>query len=894
MGCRGIFGRRSMTPDLLIRTGLRQGRLWLGAGILACIAGVVALQFAATGLVHGNAILQDLGQHGVTAGKGWAVVGVALVASVLQWLRSRREALPSGPFLLAASVLAVLIYAGYARAFDLQWINDFADMWRLAVQEVAQGQFNAECAIPEVAACHLKAQRTLPILWPAVYLWGHRASLVPLLNGGLLLLMMLMGWDQARSAFGPRAAQVFAVLWVGCAETVFALRIPTHDLWGLFFIALLSWLLVRWFRQAQGVGRSLVYGVALAVPVLLLEVQRELGLVALAALTCTVLLLRGHRPLQRSLACALLACTLAYAGGMAGLKHADMLADDGETAYLSRLRTFALIPAYSGATWLYGQVLGDSMLRPLPAPAQRELARAAVLSDFAEQPLMRIAGVAFKASQLAPLGNQTYFYQPGLQQDRPGLFGGFEAYNRLYCVLLAALVLAALLRVLRRPLELAVAFPLAFMGVLIGGLLTVGETQTRYLFPLWFFAPLVVASGFGQAPRGEAAVAVAPQPMARALLVGALSFHLIEDPIRQSSWLEPSAKWKRMTSWQRFDRASRIVAVIAIPVAAMVIVASMFALNRPSQRPETPTVVEVEEPGSETSSTGSEAELEPVQASIIGALNAEQWPAEIVQQIDSGEYLPTGLLNNQCLDVKEATLDECQVGDPTLPRRAVVLGDSVALSWMPGLGPALNGLGYQVQLLSHSQCPAADVSVSGSFGEGAVRPGYPKACNEHRAWALDQVDAAKPDLVFIADGEAEMQTLMLPDDTVTKKLYWQQGMERTLDRLDGSKVVILASPPQAESVTECYTRVASVEDCTGRIDKQWREQFAAAAAAVEAKGSDAALIDTQQWFCSVDGWCPPFALESVIRSDRQHLTQLYASRLAPLLRERIREIDAGE
>lgn len=550
MGCRGIFGRRSMTPDLLIRTGLRQGRLWLGAGILACISGVVALQFAATGLVHGNAILQDLGQHGVTAGKGWAVVGVALVASVLQWLRSRREALPSGPFLLAASVLAVLIYAGYARAFDLQWINDFADMWRLAVQEVAQGQFNAECAIPEVAACHLKAQRTLPILWPAVYLWGHRASLVPLLNGGLLLLMMLMGWDQARSAFGPRAAQVFAVLWVGCAETVFALRIPTHDLWGLFFIALLSWLLVRWFRQAQGVGRSLVYGVALAIPVLLLEVQRELGLVALAALACTVLLLRGHRPLQRSLACALLACTLAYAGGMAGLKHAGMLADDGETAYLSRLRTFALIPAYSGATWLYGQVLGDSMLRPLPAPAQRELARAAVLSDFAEQPLMRIAGVAFKASQLAPLGNQTYFYQPGLQQDRPGLFGGFEAYNRLYCVLLAALVLAVLPRVLRRPLELAVAFPLAFMGVLIGGLLTVGETQTRYLFPLWFFAPLVVASGFGQAPRGEAAVAVAPQPMARALLVGALAWVCVLAVLwRLADGWYTSERGRILTSW---------------------------------------------------------------------------------------------------------------------------------------------------------------------------------------------------------------------------------------------------------------------------------------------------------------------------------------------------------
>ena len=86
--------------------------------------------------------------------------------------------------------------------------------------------------------------------------------------------------------------------------------------------------------------------------------------------------------------------------------------------------------------------------------------------------------------------------------------------------------------------------------------------------------------------------------------------------------------------------------------------------------------------------------------------------------------------------------------------------------------------------------PAADVSVSGSFGEGAVRPGYPKACNEHRAWALDQVDAAKPDLVIIADGEAEMQTLMLPDDTVTCLLYTSDAAdERSSGDLGGRRII---------------------------------------------------------------------------------------------------------
>lgn len=384
-----------------------------------------------------------------------------------------------------------------------------------------------------------------------------------------------------------------------------------------------------------------------------------------------------------------------------------------------------------------------------------------------------------------------------------------------------------------------------------------------------------------------------------ALVVGALSFHFIENPIRESQWLEPKHQWRRLSGWQKFDRVIKRAAIVAIPFAAALIAFAMFGnrfLPAPTTPPPTAGATSTPEPsqspqGEPNDSERLDAELERVQASIVAALDAEDWPSEVREAIDSGAASPAGLLQNTCLDVSDLNEADCIIGDESLPRTAVLLGDSVALSWMPGLGPALNDLGYRVQLLNHSQCPFADVSVSGSFDPASVRPGYPDECNDHRAWAFERIDAIAPDLVIASDGEAELQTLMLPADT-TRPQYWQQGMASSLERLGTIETIVLASPPQAASIAECYTNFATVKSCTERLADQWRDQYVANQRAVDGAGENVHLVNTLKWFCTTDGWCPPFALGSIVRADRQHIAEGYATALAPLLRESIEQLAA--
>lgn len=417
--------------------------------------------------------------------------------------------------------------------------------------------------------------------------------------------------------------------------------------------------------------------------------------------------------------------------------------------------------------------------------------------------------------------------------------------------------------------------------------------QISYSTYLWHWPIFVyIAAVFG---KESPIYLYAALPLA--ILIGALSFHFVENPVRTSQWLEPKAQWRRLSGWQKFDRIMKRAAIVAIPLAIAAVAFAMVA-PRLAPTPERPAPVasatQTPTPDdSESTAQSADAELATVQASIVAALDADEWPADIRDQIGSGEVSPTGLLTNDCLDVSDANEAACMIGDASLPRTAVLLGDSVSLSWMPGLGPALNDLGYRVQLLNHSQCPFADVSVSGSFEPGTVRPGYPEDCNNHRAWAFDRIAALSPDLVIVSDGEAEMQTLMLPEGS-TAPQYWQDGMTSALERLGTTPTIVLASPPQAASIAECYTNLATVEACTERMADQWRDQFVANERAVDAAGDNVHLVNTLKWFCTSDGWCPPFALDRVIRADRQHIADGYATALTPLLRETIGQLTPAQ
>lgn len=379
------------------------------------------------------------------------------------------------------------------------------------------------------------------------------------------------------------------------------------------------------------------------------------------------------------------------------------------------------------------------------------------------------------------------------------------------------------------------------------------------------------------------------------LVVAALSFHFVEDPIRHSSWLEPRSHHSRRSAYSESRRRRRAILTKVGAVAAFGVALMLVAFAVISPRSGGPSEASTPRPSSSasaTSSAGGEDAISLIDKQVLEALDTPQWPDAVRAAIESGEATGPNILSNSCLDVSAETEDSCIVGDESLPRTAVVVGDSVAVSWMPGLGAALNDLGYRVRMLTHSQCPFADVSVSGAFEAGARRAGYPEACNDHRSWARDRIQQIKPDLVVAADGEVEMQTLILPDGKDAKQ-YWTEGMVSASNGLGAIPLVVLTSPPQSASISDCYTRVSTVKDCTDRVTTQWREQTAATDKANGTVAQRFGMIDVRGWYCSPDGWCPPFVDNIVVRADRQHVAEPYARRLQPVLVEALRDTIAS-
>ena len=504
----------------------------LGSGAVAAIVLFCGGLFVCTVLGYGTELLTDLARHGLSIRLLHAVLLISLLCGALAAVIRRQRPFPPRIFIPGITAALLVLYAIYALSFEAPWVSDFGRMWTEAGRLVEDGRF---------AADRIVHQRTLPVLWPAIYVFGHHPVIVPLINVAFLVAILLMGYDVLRRVRNHHSAQIFAVLWLGAAEPMASLKIPTHDLWGLFFIVIAVWWLVIALRTPRhGIVRGLLQGAILGVPIVLIEVQRELGLVTLVALATTILLVPRNPPdpemprdgRRAQIVYILAGAAIVFFLGIPGLKNVGVITSDESYTYLSNVRTATLSPGFSDGSFRYAKRMGEALIEPQELDAQRESARSLFLSDFAEQPRARAAGIAFKMNRLSRLGSQHPFYQNDLGNTSPGLARTLSDYNRLYALLIACLFLAVLPFSVAARHNVLTMYSLAFMGVLIGGLVTVGEIQPRYVFPIWFFAPLVIASQLGY-PRDS----VWPQHGGNVLRVVALGLAVGVLVLGASRWL---------------------------------------------------------------------------------------------------------------------------------------------------------------------------------------------------------------------------------------------------------------------------------------------------------------------------------------------------------------------
>ncbi len=370
-------------------------------------------------------------------------------------------------------------------------------------------------------------------------------------------------------------------------------------------------------------------------------------------------------------------------------------------------------------------------------------------------------------------------------------------------------------------------------------------------WPVVVFTAAVLGSG---APAAVVAIALS-------LVLATVSWAAIEQPVLHSGWLLPGGRPPGpLHEAAAVRHRGRVVA--AAVAAALVVGAAGTALVSPPGRLDAQAVAVAE------AALRAADEEDPLTREIAASASLLAWPEDLQPSLDE---LP-GYLEQQwsggCFDVGEWNVDRCVFGAADAPRRAVLLGDSVAGAWLPGLRSAMEPQGWSIQTLTMGQCPNVDAPT--------LYQGRPYTeCADHRAWALDLIDRTRPDLVVLS----HTYDTELADPTADKARVWRDGLTAVVERIQrsGARVVVLTAPPAGSDLQTCATTVSTPADCVAAPPRRFLQQVAIEEDVARTTG--VVHVDPERWFCA-DDRCPAVVGTTPVHADGLHMTAEYAERIA--------------
>lgn len=395
-----------------------------------------------------------------------------------------------------------------------------------------------------------------------------------------------------------------------------------------------------------------------------------------------------------------------------------------------------------------------------------------------------------------------------------------------------------------------------------------------YSLYLWHFPFIIFAASL----FGDGTPLYFLSALSGMIICSVLGYHLFEDPIRRSSWLEPgarAARRRRRKAPRERKPANPLVVgggLLALTGVVAILCAAALAPRAPAYTPRPAAVQATATPGA-TGAAAPQSQLEVLQAEISAALAASAWPQTTPAVPEARSAGAPELASDQrCMHPGNLTdPDLCMFGSGD--KTAVLLGDSVSVAWMPGVRAALEPQGYRVRAIGFGSCPFV-------MGEVLLpdRPAETERCNEFHEGVLPLLDTIDPDIVILANNQGGYNALV--DGTGA----WVEARRAALEAVsgEGRQVFILEPPPVGKVAEECATPVSTPDNCESAVGKDWRAMVAGDGEAAAAAG--ATLVDTEEWFCS-DGQCPIFVGNTPVRTDHIHITSTYGQRLAPLIAE---------
>ena len=473
-----------------------------------CVAAVM-LPVIGISLAAAFPTLLSTAKHRLSEPNAWLAFFLVLgVVACCGWLSRRARPLPVAWFLIGATLLSATIRVAYSLIVVPEWTSDFLTYWTTALSQVESGNFKADSFYTE---------RTLPVLVPLTAIFGDIPYSVKAANIAMLGLAQLAGYDLLRRLRSHQAAQAFTIGFAAAPIPLFALTIPSHDLWALFFLAVAVWLCAVLLTSTTRHRRLLLAAtvVALSLACLLMQVQRGVGtLLALALVISSALgwaIAAGKfDEIKRARASTLLlASVLVLAaqfplGAMIstmGLRAADSPGQKTHmTAYYATHGT-----SLGNGTWGWMRGFQEQYTDELRDEPERlqALSRSLVLSDWSEQPVKRVENVYRRLAGMYFLDNSNFWYFANLNQEGKRYEAWLNAYSIWFSTAFSLLMLVSLVRLLRGTDPTSPTFTcMVFIAMVSLALASFSENQPRYIMWLWFGGMLWLSEMF--TPRRSA------------------------------------------------------------------------------------------------------------------------------------------------------------------------------------------------------------------------------------------------------------------------------------------------------------------------------------------------------------------------------------------------------
>lgn len=388
--------------------------------------------------------------------------------------------------------------------------------------------------------------------------------------------------------------------------------------------------------------------------------------------------------------------------------------------------------------------------------------------------------------------------------------------------------------------------------------------SVSYSIYLWHWP--VIALSAALMPQSVTLLVVT---VASTSILSILTYHFVERPFLRST---PAGQRMRRRKRHPMLATLKPLGVMIGGVVLVVVITAGATLLSTSPAPLARTggsALTVQEQGAESLRL-----LTDIQARISDAAIADTWEG-LSPSVDAISANESGVLTENCWNGRDETQDHCIIGDPSAPNTLAVLGDSIAMNWVPTLWTIVkNRPSWNLAVYAKVGCPYAAVTVYDTDGS------LYETCDQFRTTAVDAIRESRPEVLILASALKKS----LPGASTMAELAteWERGVDDVADELaEIDRVIAIAPPPEGRDLSSCSNKFTRPSDCASEISEVWRLVINATDNVLASKGRP--FVDTGLWFCSPNGSCPATIGHYQVRADTVHITQEYAQTLAPIL-----------